>query len=74
MDGRGLDAAGEERPGVIEARYYNLGNPAALAGHGAAGDKPIPEAPLYGNVLSNDLKAVVADDTSGCDRGPQRHH
>lgn len=65
---RGLDTASEELPGVIEARYNNLGNPAALIGHGPAGDEAIAEAPLYVNSLSNKERAAVSDDTGGCDR------
>ncbi len=74
LNGRGLDTAGEDRPGVIEARYNNLGNPAALIGHGAAGEKAIVKAPLYMNSLSSDQGAAVTDDTGGFDRWPQRHH
>lgn len=59
---------------MIEARYYNLGNPAALVGHGAAGEETIVEAPLYMNSLSNDHRAAVSDNACCCYRRPQRHH
>lgn len=68
LNRRGLDAAGEERPGVVEARYNNLGNPAAFIGHQAAGEKAIVEAPLDTNSLFSDQRAAVSDDTGGCYR------
>lgn len=68
LNRRGLDAAGEERPGLVEARYNNLGNPPAFIGRQAAGEKAIAEAPLYMNSLFSDQRAAVSDDTGGCYR------
>ena len=50
---------------MIEARYYHLGHPAALIGRGAAGEEAILEAPLYVDVLSDESRAVLPDDTGG---------
>lgn len=71
---RGLDTAGEDCSGVIEAWYNSSGNPAALTGFWTAGNKPIIKAPLYMNSLSSDQRAVLSDDTCGCHRGSQRYH
>ncbi len=68
LNRRGLDAAGEERPGVIEARYNDIRNIAAFVGRRAAGEKTIVEAPLYTNGLSGEQRAAVSDDASGFDR------
>lgn len=68
LKGRGLDTAGEKCPGVIEVWYNNLGNHPTLVGHKAAGNKAITKAPLYMNSLSTDHRAVISDDTGGCDR------
>lgn len=44
--GRALDLAAEERYGVVEAGYDDLGKPAALVGHQAVGDQATSQAPL----------------------------
>lgn len=64
----GLDAAGEDRLGVIEAGYSNPGNPVALIRHRAAGNRARAKTPLNLNSLSNDQRAVLSDDTGGSDR------
>lgn len=71
---RGLDAAGEELPREIEARYDDPRDPAALGVRRAAGEDAVAQAPLYANGLSGDQRAVVSDDAGGRDGRPQRDH
>lgn len=71
---RCFDTTGEKLSGAIEVWYNNLGNPAALIVHKAAGEKLITEVPPNMSLLSTNQRAAVSDDTGGCDTWPQAHH